>query len=576
MGTPGSPYLTRDEIDGLLRKATVPEHSVRFMQAMSGGEPLLEGGFLFFSAGDWLLAIGYPFEGQYSPEAFDQALLAAARRTGATDFWAVCPALPERLKAHRCEQDRYYVLPLEGAVPVRLERLAHKAAASLTVSEGRRFTAAHRRLWAEFLGRTPLPPRVRELYARTEAVLQGVPGLSLPDLTLIDAWDRDGNLAASLLLDAAPQPFTTYLLGAHSRHPYTPYATDLLFREMIRIARGQGKRFVHLGLGVNPGIRRFKTKWGGVPGPAYEMAEWQVRDRSAGMVSDLMRSIVTLPRETMSKREYMARLPQQREFKMLWELEKHGRRSWIAGAAHFFCYSFEFSLRELFEQVDTVVFEGPLDADSLQQVSAIGRSPEAGNPRLIDAMTEVEIRRLERTVCGPSGWWARLLGFAEKSHADVRGYLAATRPWMAFFSLWTSYLARSGWTQSVDLEAWHLAREMDKRVVPMETIAEQIEVLESIPIERIVDFFRRAPQWGGYIRRNVRAYLKGDLEAMLGTSIEFPSRTELVIGRRDAIFLERMRPLIAAGGCAVFVGSAHMLNLRRMLAEDGFSIRRGR
>jgi uncharacterized protein YbaP (TraB family) len=562
--------LTCDDIEGVLRQATVPEHSVRFMQAMSGGEPLLEGGFLFFSAGDWLLAIGYPFDGTYVPEAFDQALHAAARRRRATDFWAICPALPERLEAHRCEQDRYYVLPLDGTVPARLERLAQKAAARLTVAEGQRFTAAHRRLWAEFLGRTPLPPRVRELYARTEAVLQGVPRLSL-----LDAWDREGNLAASLLLDAAPPSFTTYLLGAHSRHPYTPYATDLLFREMIRIARGQGKRFVHLGLGVNPGIRRFKAKWGGVPGPAYEMAEWQVRDRS-GMVSDLMRSIVSLPRETMSKREYMARLPQQREFKMLWELEKHGRRSWIAGAAHFFCYSFEFSLRELFEQVDTVVFEGPLDEASLQQVSAIGRSPAVGSPRLIDAMTEVTIRRLERTVCGPSGWWARLLGFAEKSPADVRGYLAATRPWMAFFSLWTSYLARNGWAQSVDLEAWHLAREMDKRTVPLETIAEQIDVLESIPMARIVDFFRRAPQWDSYIRRNVRAYLKGDLEAMLGTSIEFPSRTEQVIGRRDAIFLERMRPLIAAGDCAVFVGSAHMLNLRRMLAEDGFSVRRRR
>ena len=63
---------------------------------------------------------------------------------------------------------------------------------------------------------------------------------------------------------------------------------------------------------------------------------------------------------------------------------------------------------------------------------------------------------------------------------------------------------------------------------------------------------------------------------MLGTSIEFPTRTELVIGRRDARFLERMRPFIEAGGCAVFVGSAHMLNLRHMLAEAGFSVRRCR
>lgn len=575
MATLSNSIWTPEDIAELLRKATVPEHSARFMRAMSGGEPFLEGGFLFFGAADWLLAIGYPFEGTYAPEAFGQAVDAAVRRTRAKDCWAVCPALPERLKPFRCEADHYYLLSLDGMVPGRLDRLADRAAASLTVSRGRVFTAAHRRLWAEFLGRVQLPPRVRELYARTESVLVQADGL-----TLLDARDAEGNLAACLLLDTDPQPFSVYLLGAHSRRHYTPYASDLLFREMILYSRAQGKRWVHLGLGVNQGIRRFKAKWGGVPAVPYEMAEWQEKARPiglvGGLVGDLVGALATMPRPTMSKREYFESLPRQRKFAMLWEIEKGGRRSWIAGSAHFFCYSFEFSLRDLFERVDTVVFEGPLDPDSLDQVAAIGRSPEAGSPRVIDALTAAEIGRLARTVCGPSGFWAGLLGLAEKSPPDVRWFLAETRPWMAFFSLWTRYLARCGWTQSVDLEAWQIAGEMGKRTVAMETIPEQIEVLESIPLTRIVNFFQRSPQWAKYIRRNVRAYLKGDLEAMMGTSIEFPSRIEQVIGRRDAIFLERMRPMIEAGGCAVFVGSAHMLNLRRMLADAGFSLRRAR
>jgi uncharacterized protein YbaP (TraB family) len=158
----------------------------------------------------------------------------------------------------------------------------------------------------------------------------------------------------------------------------------------------------------------------------------------------------------------------------------------------------------------------------------------------------------------------------------VRFILSETRPWMAFFSLWTSYLARHGWTQSVDLEAWHLAREMGKDVRGMETIAEQIETLESIPMPRIVNFFRRCGEWHRYIKRNVRAYLKGDLERMMGTSSEFPTRTEMVISRRDARFLERMAPFLAAGRCAIFVGSAHILSLREMLPEAGFSVRRCR
>ena len=162
------------------------------------------------------------------------------------------------MKARRSTVDRYHVRDLEAEIPLRLERLADRAAATLTVEEGITFTPAHRRLWAEFMGRVTLPPNVRELYARTESVLQRAPGLSL-----LNAWDRKGHLAACLLLDAAPRRFTSYLLGAHSRDHRTPYASDLLFREMIRRARNQGKEFLHLGLGVNDGIRRFKAKWGG-------------------------------------------------------------------------------------------------------------------------------------------------------------------------------------------------------------------------------------------------------------------------------------------------------------------------
>ncbi len=563
--------MTPSDVNAVLEKAAVPEHSVAFMAAMSDGEPFLVGTYLFIAAEDWLLAVGYPIEDGASSGGFEQALAEALRRTAARDCWAICPELPERLKTYCNSRDQYYILALAAAVSGRLERLAERAAANLTVEAGIAFTPAHRRLWAEFTGRTALPPNVRELYARTESVLQRAPGLSL-----LNAWGRDGNLAACLLLDAAPHRFTSYLLGAHSRTPYTPYASDLLFREMIRMAKRDGKEYLNLGLGVNDGIRRFKAKWGATPGLSYEMAQWQERAGLREGVGDLMRMLAAMPRESMSKQQFLASLPPQRRFAMLWEIEKNGRRSWIGGTAHFFCYSFERSFRELFEKVDTVLFEGPLDQRSLDQVSEQGRTPGTESPRVADAMTEEDIRRLERVVCGPRGFWARFMGAEHKNPPDVRHLLAHTRHWMAFFSLWTGFLARRGWTQSVDLEAWQLALEMGKAVRGMESIPEQIETLENIPMPRIVNFLRQCRQWDRYIQRNVRAYLKGDVDRMFGTSIEFPTRTELVIHRRDSRFLERMRPCIDQGRCAVFVGSAHMINLRAMLAGAGFRIRRMR
>jgi uncharacterized protein YbaP (TraB family) len=563
--------LNPSDLDTVLKGATVPEHSVLFMKAMSGGDPFVLGPYLFFAAEDWLIAVGYPLSGEPGATGFDQALAEAVRRSGARTCWAIGPTLPDRLKAHCQDKDHYYVLPADAKAPPRLERLADNALGLLRVEEGKTFTAAHRRLWAEFAGRVALPSNVRELFAGTEAVIRKAPGT-----VLLNAWHPQGHLAACLLLDTAPRTFLTYVIGAHSRTHYTPYASDLLFREMIRMAGRLGKEFIHLGLGVNEGIRRFKTKWGGAPALPYVMASWEEKQTARSGVNEIMRALASSSGVSMSKREFLDSLPRQRRFAMLWEIEKEDRRSWIGGTAHFFCYSFESSFRKLFERVDTVVFEGPLDQASLDQVSEVGRNPEPGCTHLINLLTEEDLRRLERAVIGPRGFWARVLGFQRPDPPDVRYFLAETRHWMAFFSLWTSYLKRHGWDQSVDLEAWNLAHDMGKKVVGMETIAEQIETLESIPLSRIVRFFRLCDRWDGYIRRNERAYLKGDLKGMMGTSTEFPTRTEQVIHGRDALFLERMKPFLEPGRCAVFVGTAHLLNLLPMLEGAGFRIRRSR
>jgi len=563
--------MTPVERKKILENAAVPEHSVVFMSSMSGGEPFLVGPYLFIFAQDWLLAVGYPLEGESSAEGFSRALDKALRRTRAAECWAISPKLPERLLAHRCNCDHYYILSTDSRVPSRLSRLADRAAALLEVEKNKQFTSAHRRLWGEFMGRVVLPPDVRELYARTETVLADVKGLYL-----LNAWDKDGHLAASLLLDKEPDRFESYLLGAHSREHYTPNASDLLFREMIQEAKRGGKSYLHLGLGVNDGIRRFKVKWGGRPGQTYEMAHWHEKTAFREGVGGLVKMLAAMPREPISKEKFFAGLPRQRRFAMLWEIEKNSRRSWIGGTAHFFSFSFEFSLRKCFEKAESVLFEGPLDPVSLNRVSRAGRELQPQSPRLIDFLNEEEVDDLERAVCGPRGFWADLFGYRAPNPPDIRYYLTHTRHWMAFFSLWTCYLARKGWKQSVDLEAWQLAHDMGKNVCTLETIEEQIETLENMPIQRIIHFLRQCRQWNRYIKHNERAYLKGDIDGMCGTTAEFPTRTERVIQHRDAIFLERMEPFLEKGQSAVMVGTAHLANLLQMLAEAGFSVRKHR
>ena len=551
----------------------VPEHSRPLLEAFSSGRSFELDGYVFVAADDWLMAIGYCLDGEESPGRFEKALEEAVRREKPADCFAIAPEMPESLKPHVQDRDVYYILPADSPVPSRLRGPVRHARESLVVDETRLFTSEHRRLWAEFLGRIPLPPRIRQLYSGTaQALNKGA------DLRLLNAWDAEGQLAACLLLDYSLPDCVSYVLGAHSKTHYVPHAPDLLFAEMLERARAEGRRSILLGLGVNEGITRFKRKWGGVRDATYELAVWQPssahgKNAFSEMAALLARNMASGGGD-VSRWKFFDALPRQRPCAMLWRLDKNGRTSWIGGSAHFFCCSFEYSLRRLFENVDTVLLEGPIDSESMDEVARIGRTPEPDADRVIRHLSEEDIRRLERTVYGPEGFWARLGGWQKPRTLDVRQVLAESRQWYAFFALWTAYLERNGWTNSVDLEVWNTALDMGKSVMGMESLAEQIASLESAPMPRIVKFMKDCSFWPTLMKSNCNRYLAGDLMGMMGTSAEFPTRTGTIISVRDQRFRERMRPYIERGGTAVFVGAAHMINLRHMLAEDGFTLTR--
>ncbi len=596
------------ELDALLKLAKVPEHSVAFMQAVSGGVPFIQkventtdtAEYLCFHADDWLTLIGYPLRGTYSHQSFLQAKKQALAQCQATQCFAIGPQMPPLHQEHIQEHDVFYTLPATSAVPPKLRRIVKKAQGTLRLEQGRQFTPEHRRLWTEFLGRKMLAqeatenvanstggvipsmtPMVKKLFMATPTVLQA----PNTDLRLLNAWDEQGHLAATLLVDFAPKAFSSYILGAHSRAYYTPHAADALFAFMLELSRLENKDFLHLGLSVNDGITRFKKKWGGQATLPFVRAAWQEGTTQSVFKQDMQSLLLAAvgvktssQQEDLhafvgqSKRQIFASFPEQRPYAMLWKIQKGSRTSWIGGAAHFFCYSFERSFRALFDHVEHVLFEGPLDAQSLQIVEAEGKTITPTQQPLLTHLQEHHIRRLERCVRGPEGWWARLLNMQAQRRVDVRWYLAHARPWSALFTLWTGFLERQGWQQSVDLEAWNIAHDMAKNVVAMESLEEQLASLNAVPAQRVVHYFQNCHHWPRMIKQNVKAYLRGDLLQLMGTSAEFPTRTHTIINERDERFRRRMRPFLEEGRAAVFVGTAHMLNLRNMLAEDGFTV----
>jgi hypothetical protein len=261
----------------ILRSATVPEHLVSLVRLVSGGEPFLVEDHVCYAGEDWCILVGFPLAGSAAPDALPGLVDRVERRFRPIRLWLVTPEIPATL-ASRCrerESDAYYTLPLAAfAVPAALRRTLRRASAEIAVERGRSLTEGHQAAIAEFLARAAVPPRIEHLYQAMAHYTARAAGAAV-----LTARDATGAIAALYVVDLAAERFATYVVGCHSRKHYVPGASDVLFAEMAALAREHGKEYLHLGLGVNPGIRRFKEKWGGVASLRYEACECARPDR---------------------------------------------------------------------------------------------------------------------------------------------------------------------------------------------------------------------------------------------------------------------------------------------------------
>lgn len=266
-------------------------------------------------------------------------------------------------------------------------------------------------------------------------------------------------------------------------------------------------------------------------------------------------------------------LSKERDLRMVWEVEKRGRRSTLVGTAHFFPYRFQAALRRCIGRADTVLLEGPLDEASRRKVIAAGSARRGAS--LYDALDAHTIRRISDALAAPSPsfgesrlYWPLLGGDTQDSWGEE---IRRLEPWMAFFHIWAEYRRRDGWIYSVDLDAARIAAEMSKDVHYLETIEEQIETLSRVPLHRMVGFLKSV-EWETYRRDYVRLYLGGDLAALMAMARTFPTYCEPVIEERDPVLLERVIPFLERGNAITCVGITHCRGLIELLRARGYAV----
>jgi hypothetical protein len=263
--------LTSDEEAYILENAYVPEHCIGLITHVSGGEPFLIDDFFICRKENWIILIGYPLEDHFTPDQLEAVFAKVKKRFHPEFVSLVAPQMPPSLTAacRETESDAYFTLEAQRPV-IRspIKRNLRKARQNLRMEFSSGMQDVHRELMNEFVGRAQLPERVKKLLYKMPEFTAG------SDKALVlNAWDQANKLAAFYVVDLEARQFSNYIMGCHSKKNYVRGASDLLLFELINLSREYDKRYIHLGLGVNAGIRRFKAKWGAMPTRRYEMGE---------------------------------------------------------------------------------------------------------------------------------------------------------------------------------------------------------------------------------------------------------------------------------------------------------------
>lgn len=267
--------------------ALVPEQLTHYVESLSAMRPVRAGDCLGWQYDNRLVLVAFPFrEPPFGPaeEAMvEEAAAQAVRLPGVRHLVVLAPFRPAVVppSAH-CHEDACWSVPLPVAAPRgKLGNLLRRALRDVRIevhgAEG--WTEEHERLVREAARRLENGPADRALSQASAQLFEGI-GAYLQQAgerarCYAARLVRDGRLCALAVGDHASYATAFYLFAFRS--PEAPPGTaDALLHALMEEAARRGQRRCNLGLGVHPGIRFFKRKWGAEPWLPLVECAWEV------------------------------------------------------------------------------------------------------------------------------------------------------------------------------------------------------------------------------------------------------------------------------------------------------------
>jgi hypothetical protein len=271
--------LNPEERNFIQKHAYVPEHLPDYVQSISGAEPFLHEGHICYVQERHLIWVGYPLLNQETNLQRSYESACARFRVKSVAF--IGPSIPAEIgRIENFSEDMYYKLELPIA-PLKQDvaYMIRRARQELRICEGG-FGGEHQALINAFLSNHESSPGHREIFKKIPTYLEH------SETTRLLEARRDDDLAAFNIVDLGSAYYMFYMFNFRSPKLNVPGASDLLFDEMIRLAQAQGKGAMNLGLGITPGVRSFKEKWGALPFLDYKSA--LVRRKADGLLDRIL------------------------------------------------------------------------------------------------------------------------------------------------------------------------------------------------------------------------------------------------------------------------------------------------
>ena len=254
--------IDQKEAEYIYLNAYVPEHLVDYVSSVSGAEPHLSHQFLYYTRGEVLIFIGYPL-GEVFDEKRVESYLGLAIQSLKPGIVSLISPTSNTIRQWTIQEgsDSYYRLELDAfTAPPELRNMVRRAARELAIEAGKGWNEEHASLVGEFLGSHQVPEETRHIFGKIPDYLA-----TSDTAVLLSARNHEEKLVAFDVADSGSKDYLFYMFNFSSRKHYVPGASDLLFSELIAIARSGGKKYINMGLAIHEGIAFFKKKWGGLP-----------------------------------------------------------------------------------------------------------------------------------------------------------------------------------------------------------------------------------------------------------------------------------------------------------------------